>query len=192
MKSKSVTRFLALLFLVITPLAQAHPGHGPADLVSGFLHPLTGWDHLLAMVAVGLWAAQLGGRARWALPSTFVGAMAVGAAVGIAGFAPWGVERWILASVFALGLLVACAARLPLRFGLGVVALAGFFHGVAHGSEMPFQADSVRFLGGMVTATALLHAAGVTAGVSLGKKYPAAVRLAGAGIVAGGIALLLA
>jgi urease accessory protein len=191
MKLKFAPRFLPLLFLVVTPLAQAHPGHGPADLVTGFLHPLTGWDHLLAMVAVGLWAAQLGRRALWALPSTFVGAMAVGAAVGIAGYAPWGVERWILASVFALGLLVACAARLPLRYGLGVAGLAGFFHGVAHGSEMPFQADSIRFLAGMVIATALLHALGVTAGVSLGKKYPLIVRIAGAGIVAGGIALLL-
>jgi urease accessory protein len=192
MKSKFTPRFLTLLYLVATPLAQAHPGHGPADLVSGFLHPLTGWDHLLAMVAVGLWAAQLGGRARWALPSTFVGSMAVGAAIGIAGFAPWGVERWILASVFALGLLVAWAVRLPLRHGLGIVALAGFFHGVAHGSEMPLQADSIRFLAGMVTATALLHAIGVTVGISLGKTHPVAIRLAGAGIVAGGVALLLA
>jgi len=179
------------VFLLAAPLAQAHPGHGPADLAAGFVHPFTGWDHLLAMLSVGMWAAFLGGRARWALPSAFVGAMAVGAAVGIAGHAPGGVDGWILASVFALGLLLACAIRLPLSLGIGLVALAGFFHGAAHGAEMPFHADSVRFLSGMVVATALLHALGVAAGILLSRKGGGLIRLAGAGVVAGGVALLL-
>lgn len=192
MKTKLAPWFIPLFLMAAAPLAQAHPGHGPADLASGFLHPFTGWDHLLAMLAVGMWAAQLGQRARWALPSAFVGAMAAGAVVGIAGYAPHGVDAWILASVFVLGLLLACAVRMPVRYGIGVVALAGFFHGAAHGAEMPFQADSVRFLLGMVVATALLHAMGVTAGVCLGRKSPMLVRLAGVGVVAGGVALLLA
>jgi len=192
MKTKFAPWLLPVLLLAGAPLAQAHPGHGPADLASGFLHPFTGWDHLLAMLAVGMWAAQLGSRARWALPSAFVGAMAVGAVVGIAGYAPHGVDGWILASVLVLGLLLACAIRMPLRFGIGLVALAGFFHGAAHGAEMPFQADSLRFLSGMVVATALLHSLGMAAGILLGRKSPLLVRLAGAGVVAGGVALLLA
>jgi urease accessory protein len=193
MKTNPVLRRLFFLLpLVAAPLAQAHPGHGPYDLATGFLHPLTGWDHLLAMVAVGLWAAQLGARARWVLPLAFVGAMTLGAAAGIAGFALPGVDRWILASVFALGLAIACAVRLPLAAGIGFVALAGLVHGLAHGAEMPLNASSLQFLAGMVAATALLHAAGVALGLAAGKRGPALLRLAGAGVMAGGVALCLA
>ncbi|HTB81853.1 MAG TPA: HupE/UreJ family protein [Opitutaceae bacterium] len=184
-------RLLMLLPLVVAPLALAHPGHGPTSLSAGFFHPLTGWDHLLAMLAVGLWAAQLGGRARWALPLTFVSTMALGAAVGIAGFVLPGVDQWILASVFALGLLIAWAVRLPLAGGLFLVALAGTFHGLAHGAEMPLNASGLRFLSGMIAATALLHATGLAAGLIAGRRNTALVRLAGAGIVAGGVALCL-
>ena len=139
MRTLRALRPLALLLLA-APLAQAHPGHGPADFISGLVHPLTGWDHVLAMVAVGLWAAQLGGRARWALPAAFVGAMMAGAAGGIIGLAPAGVETGILASVLILGVAVAAAARLPLGAGLTLVALAGSVHGLAHGAEMPLRA----------------------------------------------------
>jgi len=180
------------LFLLAAPLARAHPGHGPMGLAAGFVHPLTGWDHLLAMVAVGLWSVQLGGRARWALPLTFVSAMILGAAAGIAGLTPPGLETGILASVLILGLMVAAAARLPLGLGLGLVALAGAFHGAAHGAEMPLQADNLRFLAGMVMATALLHAVGVGAGTAAVHRRPALVRWAGAGIVGAGAAMLLA
>jgi urease accessory protein len=193
MKTRPVLRRLLLLLpLAAVPLAQAHPGHGPHSFSAGFVHPLTGYDHLLVMVAVGLWAVQLGGRARWALPLTFVSAMALGAMIGIAGFALPGVDRWILASVFALGLLIACAARLPLGAGLGLVALAGAFHGLAHGAEMPLNANSIHFLTGMVMATALLHAAGVGLGLAAQKRSVVLLRLAGAGIVAGGVALCFA
>jgi len=192
MKTSPILRRLLVLFsLVVAPLALAHPGHGPTSLSAGFFHPLTGWDHLLAMVAVGLWAAQLGGVARWALPLAFVSAMALGAAAGIAGFVLPGVNQWILASVFALGLLIACAVRLPLVAGLFLVALAGTFHGWAHGAEMPLNTNGVNFLSGMVVATASLHAAGLAAGLIAGKRSPVLVRLAGAGIVAGGVALCL-
>lgn len=190
--SPILRRLLVLLPLVFAPLALAHPGHGPTSLSAGFFHPLTGWDHLLAMVAVGLWAAQLGGRARWALPLTFVSTMALGAAAGIAGLMLPGMDQWILASVFALGLLIACAVRLPLVAGLFLVTLAGTFHGLAHGAEMPLNANSLNFLSGMVAATALLHAAGLAAGFIAGQRSPVLVRLAGAGIVAGGVVLCLA
>jgi urease accessory protein len=191
MKTLRALRPLALLLLV-APLAQAHPGHGPVDFVSGLVHPLTGWDHLLAMVAVGLWAAQLGGRARWALPATFVGVMIVGATAGIMGLRPPGVEIGILASVLVLGVAVASAARLPLGAGLALVALAGLAHGLAHGAEMPLQADSLRFLAGMVTATAGLHAAGLAVGSAAGRRSTALVRWAGAGIAAAGLLLFRA
>jgi urease accessory protein len=185
-------RILWILPFVAAPLVRAHPGHGLRSFATGFQHPLSGWDHLLAMVAVGLWAAQLGGRARWALPLSFVGAMALGAAAGIAGFALLGVDRWILASVFALGLAVACAARLPLGVGLGLVALAGAVHGLAHGAEMPYSASSVHFLTGMVMATTLLHAAGVSLGLAAQKRSVVLPRLAGASIAAAGVALCFA
>jgi urease accessory protein len=180
------------LLLLAAPLAQAHPGHMPANFISGLVHPLTGWDHLLAMVAVGLWAAQLGGRARWALPAMFVGAMTVGAAIGIAGFEPAGMETGILASVLVLGLGVASGVRLPIGAGLALVALAGTVHGVAHGAEMPLQVDTLCYLGGMVAATAALHAVGVAAGLVAGRRSTALVRWAGAGIAAAGVALFLA
>jgi len=188
---KSHFVWLLLLAAVVVPAAQAHPGHGPASLSAGFLHPFSGWDHLLAMVAVGLWAAQLGGRARWLLPTAFVSAMVVGAAAGIAGMAPAGVDYFILASVFMLGLLVAGSVQLTPMLGGSLTALAGVFHGLAHGAEMPLRADSVRFLIGMVAGTAVLHALGVAAGLLAARHNRAIVRWAGAGVVAGGIALLL-
>jgi urease accessory protein len=193
MKTHPVLRRLLLILpLAAVPLAQAHPGHGLHSFSAGLQHPLSGYDHLLAMVAVGLWAVQLGGRARWALPLTFVSAMALGAMAGISGFALPGVNGWILASVFALGLLIAGAAKLPLGAGLGLVALAGAFHGLAHGAEMPLNANSLHFLAGMVVTTALLHTAGVVLGLAAQKRSVALLRLAGAGIVVGGVALCFA
>lgn len=191
MRHLRALRFLPIL-LIAAPMAQAHPGHGPVDFLSGLAHPLTGWDHVLAMVAVGIWATQLGGRARWAIPATFVGAMILGAAAGIAGYAPHGVETGVLASVLVLGMLVASAARLPLGAGFALIALAGAFHGAAHGAEMLPQADSLRFLGGMIVATAALHAAGVGAGLAAMRRNPVLLRWAGAAILGGGVALLCA
>ena len=190
MKIKFALRYAPLL-LISAPLAQAHPGHGPADFAAGFIHPLTGWDHLLAMVAVGLWGAQLGGRSRWALPAGFVGAMTIGAAAGMAGWVPAGVEWGIMASVLILGLALASAVRVPLGAGLAVAAAAGLMHGLAHGAEMPVNSDSVRFLAGMIGATALLHAAGVTAGSVAAHRRPAWLRIAGAAIAASGVLLLV-
>lgn len=190
MRIRRTARFI-LLASAAAPSAYAHPGHGPADFASGFTHPFSGWDHLLAMVAVGLWAAQLGGRARWLLPASFVGAMVLGAAAGIAGLAPAGVDWFILASVLVLGLAVASATKLPFAAAAAVVALAGAFHGLAHGAEMPLRADSLRFLAGMTMGTAGLHALGVTGGIIAIRRNPASLRWAGAGIAAGGIGLLL-
>jgi urease accessory protein len=188
----AIRRLLLIIPLAAVPLAQAHPGHGLHSFSAGLKHPLTGYDHLLAMIAVGLWAVQLGGRARWALPLAFVSAMALGAMAGISGFALPGVNGWILASVFALGLLIAGAAKLPPGVGVGLVALAGAFHGLAHGAEMPLSANSLHFLAGMVVTTALLHAAGVAIGLAAQKRSVTLLRLTGTGIVAGGVVLCLA
>lgn len=181
-----------LLLLAATPLAMAHPGHGPMDFTTGLVHPLTGWDHLLAMVAIGLWAALLGGRARWALPTAFVSAMALGAAAGIAGLRLESVDLWVFATVFILGLLLAGAVRMPLKAGLVLAASAGALHGLAHGMEMPLQANSVLFLGGMVISTAALHALGLAAGLAAQKRHASLLRWAGVGILAGGLAFCLA
>ena len=133
---KKFTFLLAALLLAPT-LAHAHTGVGDTSgFAHGFGHPLTGLDHLLAMIAVGLWAAQIGGRALWAVPLTFVSIMAVGGALGIAGVPVPFVEQGIATSVLLLGLLIAFAVRMPLGFSVPLVALFAICHGHAHGAEM--------------------------------------------------------
>ncbi|MGH7997109.1 MAG: HupE/UreJ family protein [Opitutaceae bacterium] len=185
------SRLIPVLFFATACLAEAHPGHGPASLSTGFIHPLTGWDHLAAMVAVGLWAAQIGGRAKWALPVAFVGSMVLGAAAGVAGLAPGGAEWGILASVFILGTVIAAAIRPPVWAAVTVAAVAGTCHGIAHGAEMPANSNTVLFLVGMIIATALLHALGVAAGSYAAGRRSTWLRVAGAAVVAIGFGLLL-
>jgi urease accessory protein len=194
MKSYPLLRWggAAALAAACAPLASAHPGHGPFDFTAGLAHPLTGWDHLLAAVGVGIWAGQIPGRARWALPAAFLGGMAGGALFGLAGLAPAGTEVWILASVFAFGLLAAGAVRAPLLGGIGIAAAAGFFHGAAHGAEMPAGAASSLFLAGMIAATAALHAGGVLLSSRASARGVLVARWTGAAIAAGGLALALA
>jgi urease accessory protein len=175
MKANPRSRLLALLFLATASVAEAHPGHGPTvGFSAGFEHPFSGWDHLLAMVAVGLWATQVG---------------------GIAGVLPPGVDGFILASVFTLGALVSFSVKLPVWCGACIVALAGVFHGIAHGAEIPRDGTGLGGLlglAGMVVATGLLHAVGVSIGLKAGPRRAAVVRLGGAAILAGGLALCLA
>jgi urease accessory protein len=162
------------LFLALAPLpALAHPG-GPLEhgLAGGFLHPLTGMDHLAVMVTVGLWAGLLGGRARLALPGAFLGAMGLGLAVGMAGVAMPGVEQGILASVLLLGVLAALVVRLPLAAAMPLVALFGALHGLAHGVEADPAAGS--FALGALVATALLHATGLALAMPLARLLPRA------------------
>lgn len=190
------TGFASLFLLVLYPgTAWAHVGVGATHgLANGFVHPIMGWDHLLAMVAVGLWAAQRGGRAVWLLPAAFVGTMAFGGVLGAIGLAFPGVEAGILASVLVLGVLVAAAARFPLGIAVAVVALSALFHGHAHGAEMPQAVSGLSYGLGFCAATALLHATGVMIPVSLrrliGERQVPWVRFAGAGICAAGLVLL--
>jgi urease accessory protein len=185
----------ALAAVALAPVpAFAHVGVGPTSgFGNGLLHPLTGIDHLAAMVAVGLWAAQQGKRAVWAVPLAFVATMALGGALGMAGLALPYVEQGIAASVLVLGVLIAAAARLPLAAGMLLVAVFALFHGHAHGAEMPSTASGLAYGAGFVAATALLHACGVGLGLTLKKlERPAALRFAGAAVALCGVGLLLA
>ncbi len=178
---------IAALVLLATPaLAHTGPGamHGIAD---GLAHPFGGADHLLAMVAVGLWSAQIGGRARWLLPLTFVATMAVGGLLGIAGAGLPLVETGIAASIIVLGLAVLFGARLPLAASAAGVALFALFHGFGHGAEMPLDANGMTYGLGFVTATALLHLAGLALATAL-RRTPLLRPLGGA-IALAGIAL---
>jgi urease accessory protein len=182
---------IAALLLVPT-LAHAHPGHDGTGFLHGFSHPLSGLDHLLAMLAVGLWAAQMGGRARWAVPATFVGVMALGGALGMAGLHLPMMESGIAASVLVLGLLVAASARLSLAAAMPLVAVFALFHGFAHGMEMPASASCFAYAAGFVLATAALHAAGIGLGMGIQRVTSAPlVRFAGAAIAVVGMTLAL-
>ncbi|MBX4136898.1 HupE/UreJ family protein [Pseudomonas sp. S5F11] len=187
----SLNKLFATAALLLAPaLALAHPGHGDNGLVAGMSHPLGGLDHLLAMLAVGLWAAQQKGAARRALPCTFVGTMLIGGLLGFEGLALPALENGIAASVLALGLAVALAVRPPLLMAIAATALFALFHGVAHGLELPEMSSPWAYAAGFVGATAALHAAGY----ALVRFLPAAaaplVRVAGAASAATGVWLL--
>jgi urease accessory protein len=172
--------------------AFAHDGsHASFSLAAGFLHPFSGLDHLLAMLAVGFLAVQNKRSAQWALPLAFVLAMVLGATLGISGLQAAGAEIGIAVSVVALGLLIALMTRMPVAAGAGVVGMFALVHGYAHGIEVPQGASAVPYIAGLVGATALLHLSGMAAGLLLaGRKHW--VRAAGAGVVAAGVCLLAA
>jgi len=184
---------LLLLGLVLPGIASAHTVNGDVSgLMHGLMHPLSGIDHLLAMLAVGLWAAQMGNKARWALPCCFVVVVALGAMVGIAGFSlPW-TEQGIVLSVLVFGVLVSGAWKLPLALSLPVVGSLAVFHGLAHGSEMPTTMNSLDYMMGFSIATALLHMAGISLVLLFRKAdIEPLSRLAGTAIALGGMALAL-
>jgi urease accessory protein len=171
--------------------AFAHAGSGSGGFVGGFLHPVFGPDHLVAMVAVGLWGAFLGPPAIWLLPIVFPLVMAGGGVIGILGAPLPGVEIGIAASAIVLGLMVALAARPPLWVTAVLVGAFAVFHGHAHGGELPPGTDAVAFSVGFVVATGLLHLTGIAFGLLA--RWPAGrvtVRAAGGAIALAGIAFL--
>lgn len=187
----TLQRILAAAALLLTPaIALAHPGHGDNGLVAGVSHPIGGLDHLLAMLAVGLWAAQQQGRARWALPCTFVATMLLGGLLGFAGFNLPAMESGIAASVLALGLAVALAVRPPLSLAVVATAVFALFHGVAHGLELPDMSSPWAYATGFVVATVVLHGAGYAVVRVLPRAAAPLVRLAGAASAATGVWLL--
>lgn len=179
-QSTRLTTLFAAALAFVPAFAQAHPGHAAgAGFTHGFAHPMMGLDHLLAMLAVGLWAAQLGGRATWLVPAAFVSVMTAGAGLGMSGVHLPLVEQGIIASVLVLGLLIASAARLPLAASAALVGVFALFHGVAHGAEMPASASGLAYAAGFALATAALHAVGLLVAKSTRGEW---VRLAGAAI----------
>lgn len=173
-------RRAAVVLLLLPAIAWGHP----AD-AAGFVHPFTGLDHLLAMLAVGLWAAQLGGRWTWAVPAAFVGSMALGGTLGFAGVSLPFAEPMIAASVLVLGLAIAMRVRFRWP-ALALVGVFAVFHGVAHGAEMPAEASRLLYAAGFVLSTALLHAAGVGLGALPRARWAGVpVALAGLWLLAG-------
>ena len=167
--------------------ASAHSGnHLLTGFSSGLSHPLLGLDHLLAMIAIGLWAAQQGGRALWAVPLAFVGAMVGGGGLAWAGLALPQLETGIAASVLVLGLLIATRSQWAVTAGMAVAAGFALFHGYAHGLEMPQATSPALYVLGFVLATACLHGVGI-AGNLIGRY---AMQVAGAAIAVSGVAML--
>lgn len=178
---------LALGVAATPALAQPSPtGHG--SFLAGFVHPLAGLDHVLAMIGVGLWGAVLGGSARWALPTAFVAAMVAGFGLALLGLALPFVETVALASVFLFGIAVALLLRPPLASAATLAGLVGLFHGHAHGTELA-GASALGYGLGFVLATALLHAAGlfIAWGYSQGVQGARLVRGLGWATMLGGL-----
>jgi urease accessory protein len=172
--------------------ALAHGGdHSHMSFAEGLLHPFSGLDHVLAMVAVGLWASQLGGRALWVLPLAFPAVMAVGAALGFGGVALAWVEIGIAASVLVLGGAVALTLRPSLAVSLPLIALFAVLHGYSHGVELPANASALTYAAGFIAATLLLHMIGIAIGFAA-NRMPVrfAARTAGGAIAALGVVLL--
>ncbi|EJC83938.1 hydrogenase/urease accessory protein [Rhizobium leguminosarum bv. trifolii WSM2297] len=170
MKSALKSGLLALAGAALPAVASAHPAIGEAAGFShGFAHPMSGLDHVLAMVMVGVFAFQLGGRATWLVPTTFVLIMALGGALGAAGINVPFVELGIALSVVVLGAIVALDVKAPLAAALGLVGLFAIFHGHAHGAEMPENVAGAAYAAGFMIPTALLHAAGLALGYAIGQ-----------------------
>ena len=158
-------RFLLCLLLFVPGLVFAHTPEGAGGgFLTGFLHPIMGFDHLVAMVAVGLWGAFLGDRALWILPIVFPSIMAVGAALGIVGLEIPLVEFVIALSGVVLGALIALRFKAPLAIAMVLVGIFAIFHGYAHGTEMPGQISAITYGAGFVIGTGLLHLAGIAIG----------------------------
>lgn len=191
MKKLPLHLSLTALCALLPISALAHTGVGQATgFGAGFIHPASGADHLLAMIAVGLWAAQMRERAAWTVPGIFVGMMLAGGALGMSGVPVPYIEAGVLASVLVLGVLVAGAFKLPLAVSGILVGIFAVFHGYAHGAEMPIASDAISYSAGFALATSSLHAVGILAGTGLRKlNIEKLTRLAGGAIALSGIYL---
>jgi urease accessory protein len=187
-----LARVAAPMLLLFALPAFAHVQQGQAQgLVTGLMHPVSGLDHVLAMIAVGLWGAQLGRPAVWMLPVTFPMVMAFGGFLGLVGVRLPGVEAGIALSVLVLGLMVALEARPELAVAAVLVGAFAIFHGHAHGTELPPGQSGLAYSIGFVAATGCLHGVGILVGVAhrwpMGRK---ALRVAGAAVALAGVAFL--
>jgi urease accessory protein len=164
--------FLALLVSLIPSAVYAHDGSQVpfGGFLSGLVHPVLGYDHLLAMLSVGILSAQIGGRAIWTVPATFVSVMALGGALGLIDIGLTSTELGIAASLVLLGLIIAAERKLPILLAMTGVGFFAIFHGYAHGTEMPTTAEPVLYALGFLTGTALIHIAGLVIG-DIAKHY---------------------
>ncbi|PZW46830.1 urease accessory protein [Humitalea rosea] len=183
---------LAACASLVPGLAFAHSGLGQVvGFAEGLAHPLSGLDHVLAMVMVGVLAWQCGRRAAWLLPASFLAVMALGAGLGMAGLGLPLVEAGIALSVIALGGAIAFGLRPPLALGAALVGLFALFHGQAHGAGMPETAQGLAYAAGFLVATAGLLGTGLGLGRAIGgQQGRAALRLAGGTAAVAGVALL--
>ena len=195
MKSSIRTAFIPAVAICLATPAFAHPGHGdPLGLTHGFMHPLSGADHVLAMIAVGLYAAQLGGRAMWMLPAAFMTAMIAGGAMGYTDVPIPMVEQGMGLSVIAMGAIIALGFKIPVKVAAVLVAVFAVFHGHAHGSEGSAVASFLPYAVGFIVATLGLHLTGIALAQGLNRlehrRAMFLVRVAGvAGAVAGSVLL---
>ena len=194
--SRSTSLFIACSssLVLFSSTAFAHPGHEASTsmLMSGLLHPLTGYDHFFAMLAVGLWCAltqKTVRRAMWA-PICFLGLLLIGALAGMSGLGLPALEPIIMVSLLVLGLLVATRVSMPTWAGAAIVGFFALFHGVAHGSELPLGGSAAAFIGGFMLTTFALHLSGLAAGFALKHRDIWLTRFAGAGIALYGAGLL--
>ena len=189
--------WLTLFALCLAPTAAfAHVGVGSTSgFMQGFVHPLSGLDHQLAMILVGIFAYQLGGRALWLVPLAFVSMMALGGLLGVTGVGLPLVEVGIALSVIVLGGIVAFGVKAPVAVAMAAVGLFAIFHGHVHGTEMPMNALGIEYGAGFMLATGALHAVGIGIGVLIGMSSKAlgdtVYRLAGGLASIAGIGLLL-
>jgi urease accessory protein len=189
---RTILLILASALLAPATVLAHNLGGVAGGFASGFMHPLTGIDHILAMVAVGIWGAQLGAPAIWALPIAFPLVMSVGGAMGVRGVPLPGVEIGIAASALLLGLMIFSEARPSLVAAALLVGFFAIFHGYAHGTELPRAANPLAYGVGFVLATGLLHVSGITMGLI--HRWPIGarvLRVAGGGISLAGLFLLV-
>jgi urease accessory protein len=180
-----------LLLLAATPVWAHEQSGQAAGFLTGLRHPVSGLDHVLAMISVGLWGAQLGSPAVWLLPVIFPMVMAFGGFLGLLGIPLPGTEIGIAVSAILLGLVVALEARPPLWVAAGLVGFFGIFHGHAHGTELPAGENALLYSVGFVIATGCLHGIGI--GIGLVHRWGAgrlALRLAGALVALAGVYFL--
>jgi urease accessory protein len=186
---------LSLALAILPTAAFAHAGSGDASgFTHGFMHPMGGFDHILAMIAVGILAARLGGRALWLVPLSFITMMIVGGIAGASGVNLPFVELGISGSILVLGFVAALGRQLPTAVAMTLVGFFGIFHGHAHGTEMPVDAQGFAYGAGFVLATALLHASGLALGIAAdrltGSLSAKASRLAGGVMAAAGAGIM--
>lgn len=194
--SKQASRNILVAIAAMLLLPQSAMAHTVMSSSSGFVHglshPFTGLDHMLAMLAVGLWAAQMGGRKLWLVPGAFVTAMVLGGVIGFAGVSLPYVEMGIVASVIVLGVFISGAFKLTMAISTLVIGTFAVFHGYAHGAEMSQGLGPVTYSIGFVLATAALHMIGMLAGMGVqNRNADKAVRLAGAAIAFSGVYLAI-